>query len=152
MVEMRSEQFDWDRCLRGKRKHADWIACVIGLAHQLLRAEISDTPVEKRAKSLPRWLVPAVLKQWGVGAGMSHAETLSFSFPRRFFKPAAFLNALREHWRNPVQASVEMDAWFSNTPRTFLQMGAAVSRLPEFARTVVPEIRARTQLLNSIEE
>ena len=100
MVETRSENFDWDRCLRGKRKTADWIACVIGLAHQLLGAEISATPVENRARSLPAWVVRAVLKQWGVGPGMSHSETLSFSFPRRFFKPAAFLSALREHWRN----------------------------------------------------
>ena len=148
MVETRREDFDWDRCLQGKRKSADWVACVIGLAHQLLGAEVSGTPVEKRATNLPDWLLIAVLRQWGAGAGMSHAETLSFSLPRRVSQPSALLSALREHWRNPIQASVEMNASFSNTPRKVLQIGAAISRLHRFASAVIPEIkRARSRLV-----
>jgi len=141
MVESASSEFDWDRCLSGKRKHADWIACVIGLAHQLLDAEITGTPVEKRAKNLPRWLAPAVLKQWGQGPGMSFAENLSFSLPRRLLKPAALMRAMREHWRNPIQASVEMNAWFDESPRPLLQFGSAFLRIPEFARFLGQEIR-----------
>ncbi len=153
MVETRSENFDWDRCLRGKRKHADWIAGVIGLAHQLLGADVSDTPVTQSAKDLPAWLMPAVLKQWGLGAGMSHAETLSFSIPRRLFKPGAFLDALREHWRNPIQASVEMNAWFDNKPRLTFQIAAAISKMPGLAGNLIPEMnRARLHLLNSIQD
>jgi hypothetical protein len=146
MVETRKEDFDWDRCLQGKRKVADWVACVIGLAHQLLGAEISGTPVETRATNLPAWLVTAVLKQWGGGVGMSHAETLSFSLPRRLTKPSALVDALREHWRNPIQAAVEMNASFGKTPRKILQLGAALSRVPKFANAVIPEIkRTRTR-------
>jgi len=141
MVESASSEFDWDRCLSGKRKHADWIACVIGLAHQLLGAEVTGTAVEKRAKNLPGWLAPAVLKQWGQGTGMSFAENLSFSLPRRLFKPGALMRAMREHWRNPIQASVEMNAWFNETPRPFLQFGSAFLRIPEFARFFGQEIR-----------
>lgn len=141
MVETRSENFDWDYCLRGKRKSADWIACVIGLAHQLLGAEISGTPVEKRAKDLPGWLVSAVLKQWGAGAGMSHAQRLSLSFPRRLLKPAALLSALREHWRNPIQASVEMNAWFNNSPRGLLQLSSVFLHIPRFVRNFGQEVR-----------
>lgn len=141
MVESRSADFDWDRCLAGKRKHADWIACVIGLAHQLLLAEVAGTPVEKRANDLPRWLAPAVLRQWSDGAGMSFSENLSFSFPRRLLKPSALANALKEHWRNPVQATVEMNAWFNDAPRRPLQFAAACSRIPEFARYFGREIR-----------
>jgi hypothetical protein len=79
---------------------------------------------------------------------MSHAETLSFSLPRRLSKPSALLSALREHWRNPIQASVEMNASFSNTPRKVLQLGAAISRLPKFASALIPEInKARTKVV-----
>ena len=141
MVELAGSEFDWDRCLGGKRKHADWIACVIGLAHQLLGAEVAGTPVEKRAKNLPGWLAPAILKQWSEGPGMSFAENLSFSLPRRLLKPAALFRTMREHWRNPIQASVEMNAWFNESPRPLLQFGSAFLRIPEFARFFGQEIR-----------
>ena len=141
MVESAGTSFDWDRCLRGTRKYADWVLCVIGLAHQLLGANVAGTPAEKRAKTLPRWLTRAVLRQWGKGPGMSFAENLSFSVPRRLLHPGSLACSLREHWRNPIQASFEMNAWFSNSPRTFLQLGSVFLRIPEFARYFGREIR-----------
>ena len=141
MVESTGPGFDWDRCLRGSRKYADWIACVIGLAHRLLGAQVDGTPVAKRAKSLPGWLTEAVLTQWAKGPGMSFAETLSFSLPRRLLKPTALARSLREHWRNPIQASVEMNASFSDTPRGLLQFGSLFLRLPDFVKYFGREIR-----------
>jgi len=141
MVENAGAGFDWDRCLGGNRKYADWIACVIGLAHQLLGAEINGTPVAKRAKSLPRWLTNTVLAQWEKGAGMSGAENLSFAVPRRLLKPSALARSVREHWRNPIQASVEMNAWFTESPRGLLQFGSVFLRMPEFVRYFGREIR-----------
>lgn len=141
MVESAGSGFDWDRCLGESPKHADWIACAIGLAHQLLGADVSGTPVEKRARVLPGWLSNAVLRQWERAQGMSVAQNLSFSFPRRLGNPAALARALGEHWRNPIQASVEMNAWFSRSPRAVLQFGSALRRVPQFARHFGREIR-----------
>jgi putative nucleotidyltransferase-like protein len=141
MVESAGSGFDWDRCLGGSRKHADWVACVIGLAHQLLGAEVAGAPVAKRAKSLPGWLTNAVLTQWAKGAGMSSAENLSFSFPRRLLKPSALVRSFREHWRNPIQASVEMNASFSDTPRGILQFSSLFRRFPDFVKYFGREIR-----------
>ena len=141
MVEDRPADFDWDRCLTGKRKYADWITCVIGVAHQLLGANVAGTPAEARAVRLPKWLVPAVLRQWGQASGMSQTANLSFSFPRRFMSPPALYEALKEHCRNPVQASVEMNAPFNNAPRAPLQFAAAFLRVPDFVRYFGREIR-----------
>jgi len=141
MVESRAANFDWDRCLAGKRKYAEWIACVIGLARELLSADISGTPVQARARNLPRWLAPAVLRQWGDASGMSQTANLSFSFPRRLRRPTALYQALREHWRNPVQASIEMNAPFNNVPRVPVQLAAAFRRVPDFFRHFGREIR-----------
>jgi hypothetical protein len=141
MTERAGPGFDWDLCLRGDRKHADWIACAIGLAHELLGAEVNGTPVDKGAGGLPHWLIPAVLKQWEKGGGMSFAENLSFSLPRRLLNPRALMRALRDHWRNPVQASVEMNAWFNDAPRLPLQFGSAIKHIPRFAKYFGKEIR-----------
>ncbi|HEU5236518.1 MAG TPA: nucleotidyltransferase family protein, partial [Pyrinomonadaceae bacterium] len=140
MVESAGTAFDWDRCLRGTRKYADWIACTIGLAHQLLGANVTGTPVEKRAKALPKWLTTAVLRQWETGTGMSLFAD-RFSLSRRLLNPTALAGALREHWRNPIQASVEMNAWFNESPRSLLQLGSAFLRIPEFTRFFGQEIR-----------
>jgi Uncharacterised nucleotidyltransferase len=141
MIESCAANFDWDRCVLGKRKFAEWIACVIGLAHELLDADISGTPAEARGRNLPRWLAPAVLRQWGEASGMSQTANLSFSLPRRLLRPTAMYQALREHWRNPVQASIEMNAPFNNAPRVPLQLAAAFRRAPDFFRHLGREIR-----------
>ena len=141
MAESAESDFDWDRCLRGKEKHADWIACVIGLADQLLGADVSRTPAHKRAAALPRWLPRAVLRQWEQSAGMSFAENLSFSISRRLLKPAELIQAFREHWRNPIQASVEMNASFSDSPRGLLQVGSAFLQVPRLVTKLGRELR-----------
>jgi len=141
MVETQAANFDWDRCLTGKRKHADWIACTIGLARELLGAEVGGTPFAKRAGRLPGWLKPAVLRQWAQGSGMSTAESLSFTLPRRLREPGAFIEALRRHWRNPIQASVEMGAWFDDSPRYQLQIASALRQMPRFAHGIGKGLR-----------
>lgn len=140
-VESRGPDFDWDRCLKGKRRHADWIACAIGLAHELLGADLSGTPVEGRAQNLPRWLAPAVLTEWGRGVGMSHAENLRFSVRRPGPRPGRLVNALREHWRNPLQATVEVGASFDELPRAPLQLAAAFRLVPRLARELRQQVR-----------
>lgn len=141
VVETRPADFDWDRCLAGTRKYSDWIACAIGLAHQLLSADISGTPVEERARRLPRWLVPAVLRQWETGSGMSYADTLSGVIQSSLRDPSRLAGRLKQHWRNPIQASVEMNAWFNEFPRGPLQFAAAFWRVPEFARSLGRKFR-----------
>jgi hypothetical protein len=107
----------------------------------LLGAEVAGTPVAKRAKSLPLWLTRAVLAQWAHGQGMSVAENLSFSLPRRLLKPKALADAFREHWRNPIQASVEMNATFSDAPRGIWQFSSLFRRFPDFVKYFGREIR-----------
>jgi hypothetical protein len=139
-IESRPSNFDWDRCFFGKQKYVDWIACVIGLAHQLLGADIAGTPVEARANQLPRWLVPAVLQQWEAGSGMSSAATLRIALPRATH-PAKLTAALKEHWRNPIQASFELGAQFDDRPRLPLQFAAGIKRLPNLTRELTRRFR-----------
>ncbi|HEY6046251.1 MAG TPA: nucleotidyltransferase family protein, partial [Pyrinomonadaceae bacterium] len=64
-LETRAKDFNWEVCLGRDRRQADWVGCTLGLASQLLGADCKHTPVEKKARHLPRWLAPAVLAQWG---------------------------------------------------------------------------------------
>jgi len=143
IVESRPGDFDWSRCLGATPRYADWIACAIGLAHQLLDADISGVPVEERARKLPSWLVPAVLRQWGAGAGMSYADKAALTVQAGRLRPHGLMTAWREHWRNPIQATVELSAAFNERSRAPLQLAAGLKRLPKFTRDLVRNLRTR---------
>ncbi len=117
-LETRDVHFDWDVCL-GAGRERDYIACAIGLAHALLGAKIEGTPVEERAKRLPRWLVPTVLRQWENPDPRRH-------FPppmmRGLWKnPHLLAEAVRGRWIDPLEATMLMNGTFDETPRVVYQ-------------------------------
>lgn len=128
-LESRPGNFDWDRALYGSHRRTDWVACAIGLAHQLLGVRVDDTPVQARAMNLPRWLLPTVLSQWGAGQ-TPHG---SRSGMRHYFRnPAGVLKAIRIRWPNAIEATVYLRGPFNDLPRLPFQIGDAVLRTAKF--------------------
>ena len=119
-VENRPADFDWDLCLGKDSRKADWIACTIGLAHQLLGAHVEDTPVAGRAKRLPGWLIPAVLKQWEKPCAADHhpPELMLATLRHR----TGLLRAIRGRWPDPIQATIWMGGSFNELPRLPFQL------------------------------
>jgi hypothetical protein len=121
-LESRPDDFDWDRCLSGSRRHADWVACAIGMAHRVLGARLDGIPVAARARRLPRWLVPPILKEWG-----TPCET-----PRQVAAylrhPLLLSRELQYHWPNPIEATMTVQGPFNQVPRLVFQIGHIVSR------------------------
>jgi hypothetical protein len=138
-LESRPPTFDWDRCLRGDRRRADWVVCTLGLAHQLLGARIEDTPAAERARNLPRWLAPVVLRQWGQGYRMPHWMAPDVRHPLRS------LRGLHHHWRNPIQGTVEVGGPFNDWPRLPFQVAACARRTAQFVAELPAWRRAGTQ-------
>jgi hypothetical protein len=130
MVESLPANFDWGLCLGGDRLQADWVACTIGLAHRLLGARVADTPVSQRAASLPKWLAPAVLKQWKWSRAIDHTppELMSISLRHLTHIP----KALYQRWPNPVRATFNLKAPFNELPRLPFQVGEYVSQFFSF--------------------
>ncbi len=127
-VESRKDNFDWQRCL-GKVKHqGDWVLCTIRLAHELLGADISNTPAEN--KKLPKWLVPTVLKQWEKPCSIDHAppELIMTSLRHLTHIP----KAIRDRWPDPISASVRMNAPFNELPRLPFQIANYLVSLTRF--------------------
>jgi hypothetical protein len=124
-VESRGAGFDWERCLSRDRQQSDWVACAIGLAHQLLGVAIDGTPVERRAGRLPSWLVPGVLKQWR--AVTMHRR---YNAPVRIGlrHPVEVLRGLRYHWPNPIEGTIGVGGSFNELPRLPFQLADCLLR------------------------
>jgi len=125
-VEALPSDFDWDRFLAGSRRRTEWALCALGLAQNLLDAGLEVRPAAERARRVPRWLVPAVLDQWGT--------TLRWPNRRPFVlavlaHPAGALGELRRRWPDPVLASVHCHARFNDWPRLPLQLATFVARV-----------------------
>ena len=110
-VEMRPPDFDWARCLGPSRRVAHWVICAIGLANRLLGARVNDTPFSARAGHLPRWLAPAVLRQWG----KEHRALAPLASHLRH--PGRLLAEMPAHWPNGIQATVALRRSFNAWPR-----------------------------------
>lgn len=113
-------EFDWERCLGDDRREAHLVACVIGLAHQLLNAKLDAVPLAVRTKRLPRWLAPSVLKSWNNPSTDFHEpQRLAHTYLR---DPRGLLEGMRLRWRTPVRASMDVRASFNNIPRLPIQV------------------------------
>jgi hypothetical protein len=121
LLERRLDDFDWDRCLAGSAREADWIACAIGLAHQLLGVDLEYTPVTRRARDLPRWLVTTVVEEWGAPMKSLPQLVRYLNDPRRWIRD--FRKELSRHWPNPIEATMTLRGPFNRLPRLPFQVG-----------------------------
>ncbi|MDT4968132.1 MAG: hypothetical protein QOJ64_2869 [Acidobacteriota bacterium] len=131
-VEALPEEFDWSYCLGNNRSRSDAIICSIAVAHQLLGADIDQTPAARKTRDLPRWLVPAILKEWGSPQpSMSGRHRAPIASYIRY--PYKILRGLRDRWPNPIEATVGMRGPFNDFPRLPFQIGSCLARAATFA-------------------
>lgn len=135
--------FDWSVCLGRNPVHAAWVGVAIGLAHELLGVDISQTPFA--GKQLPRWLAPAVLKQWAVGSAEGRERSADYTdyadktaYQRSTSLFTAYLRNLRtvvvdlcRRWDNPIRSVAAVGGQFNDRSRFRYRVAEMFARLPE---------------------
>jgi hypothetical protein len=122
---------DWELCLRGKPQRAGWVVCAVGLAQNLLGADLSAMPIADAGERLPRWMKPSVLRIWadprGRGAIIPPPLHASLSHPVRAARE------LRSRWPpNPIHATLEVNGAFNDLPRLPYQAANFLARTGRF--------------------
>lgn len=128
-AEAAGDGFDWDLCVRGRRRDARAVLCAVGLAGRLLGAQLPNPSVARQATRLPAWLVPAVLRQWGTPYTRYTDRPLASCLTG---SPRELMRALRRRWPNPVEATANTGAPFNGLPRLPVQLADCVGRLARF--------------------
>ena len=143
-----SSEFDWATCLGPNPVHDNWVGVAVGLAHELLGVDISQTPFA--GKQLPDWLAPAVLQQWGgrrsgqkaVGSGqkavqspMSKVQGLRFDqrsrLDRLWTLDFGHWSDLYRRWDNPIRATAAVGGRFDERSRLPYRLAELIARTPE---------------------
>jgi hypothetical protein len=114
--------FDWSRFFGEDPVEADWLACTLVLAHRLLGAEISHTPVVSKAEHMPAWLVPQVLK--------NRQDFLARDRPMISYlrQPKALIPAMLKRWPDPIQTTTLYHLPLDETSRLPYQLREVVRR------------------------
>jgi hypothetical protein len=133
-LEARPADFDWARCLGPNRRRADWVACTLGLAHELLEARVEDTPVAARAKNLPSWLRPAALRQWARCQGPGPLGTVVAFVASHWRRPRDIIAHARLRWDMPIAATIALRGPLNEFPRGPFQLGLALAHIPLWCR------------------
>lgn len=128
-IESLSPDFDWSTCLGRNRTRADWIACAIGLARDLLGANTNRVTALPGTREIPHWLIQNVRKQWehpfaGNQAPMNHPVPMAGVLRN----PSTLLEALRQRWPDPILATVSVNGQFNSLPRLPYQLSNCLAR------------------------
>jgi len=130
LLESMTADFDWNLCLGQSRRRANWILSAIGLAHELVGAEIADDAIAARAREIPAWLARSVLKEWETPFAIDQPP-MSHRAPMRSYlrHPRGFLSDLAHRWPNPILATVSVNGEFNRWPRLPYQLGNCFLRV-----------------------
>lgn len=143
-IESRTERFDWDRFLRSGDSRSDAVLLAVALAHRLLGADITGTPLLERVGSLPAWMIPSVLIEWGT-LRTPHGLRQPMSTCLRQIRTA--IDQLRSRWPNAVEATVAVGGPFNEWPRLPFKIAASAARTLGFAFQLSRAIGARCSLI-----
>jgi len=127
VLESREANFDWKIFFGRDEIRADWLACVLGLAHKLLGARLDDSPISQRAAQLPEWLPCAILRRWSRWYNSDYRDEVWTSLWSHKTQPLRFLEDA--YFRcDPIRATVDLEGRFDNNPRLPYQFAALARR------------------------
>lgn len=128
-TETRPAGFDWNLCLGTNERSRNYVVCTLMLAKHLLMANLDGVPETAFAKQMPAWLLPAVLKEWRV---RSMYQRHRFPLTSAWRRPITTLRRIRSHWPSAIEATINLNAAFDETPRWPLQVGSCFRRAHDF--------------------
>ena len=138
-IEQRSDRFDFDRLFAGDRWRRQCVLAAIGLAGELLDANVSAVPGLAGGRAIPAWLVPAILKQWETPYRWPIGRPLVG--PSILRRPSTIFREARRRWPGAVESTVNLRAPWNDFPRFPFQFAQMLRMLPAIPRQIFAETR-----------
>jgi hypothetical protein len=130
MLDGMTSDFDWGYFLSGDRTRSAWVMCVLAVARRLLGADFGGNSTYTAKVEPPRWLVPAVVREWG---RERYPERQLVDYLR---SPKLLPGAVKRRWPGPIQASFPRHSPSERLPVMGWQLGAFLRRAGRFGLRV----------------
>jgi hypothetical protein len=142
-LESAAPGFDWERSLGEDPRVASWVRAAVGLARELVAAEIpAGAPAFERP---PKWISDEVLRIWGVGEAhvrdwslLSDAPIGSVLRTSSLRRPVEPLRALRARWPSAFVYTIASGRPFARRRPVLPRVGVSLRRA---ARCLAPDSR-----------
>jgi hypothetical protein len=133
LLQNNAERFDWESCFDSiDENRREWIIKTIAVVHKYHGLDVSKMPFAGEINSIPRWFEKSLEKEWSSGTRLQPIHV--------------FIGKKKEFWKqlkkrfppNAIQATVEMQGKFDESPRIYYQIGSIILRLkPSIKRTLL---------------
>jgi len=136
LLKNHEDDFDWERCL-GKLSAArrGWIVktvAVIDREHRLDRAKI---PFAGELDRIPGWLTRTLAKEWATATRLLPLQTVIGD------RRALWQQIRKRIPPNAIQATIEMEGRFDDSPRICYQLGSVYARVRPSVRRILGALR-----------
>jgi len=147
LLQNNTQRFDWEKCFEFiGRNRRDWIIKTIAIVHRYHPMDVSKMPFAGELQTIPKWFLKALEKEWA-------SDT-------RLMPIHVFLENRQEFWKqlkkrlppNAIQATIEMEGKFDESPRIFYQLGSILLRLKPSIRRTLRFLKGRLQKNNNKDE
>jgi hypothetical protein len=142
-VESVSDDFDWDLCLGGDSRQANWICAALMLSHKLLRADLSKIPAGIRTVNFPPYLEAEILNHWAAGYTKNYEPIADVERQMDTYlsRPRGILRGLAERWPSPLSAAVYSRQPINRLPRLPFLVKMLFPRMIRFALRLPQQLR-----------
>jgi hypothetical protein len=131
LLESSKAAFNWELCLGSDACRARWIGCTIALARDLLGARIPPGAPPCVTSNPPGWFTRTILREWS-DPSAPNAASFELLIPELRARPWKLKSAVRDRWRNAIQATVDCNSAFDALPRWPYQLWDGISRAHRF--------------------
>ena len=134
-VANRPVDFDWTICLDSVSSiRRQWIIVTILATHKYLGLDISGLPFVDSHDELPRWMQRCLEREWRSDVRLLPLQTV-LKDPKKFW-----IQIRKRIPPNPIQATVETEGKFDESPRFKYQLLDILKRTVPSAKRLVPAI------------
>ena len=129
-------RFDWNRFLEPVSNYRRrWLVCTLGITNRYLGLDLSGTPIESEAKTIPDWLIKYVEKSWK--SGFTHVP-----LEVALFRPGELFTQLSNRFfPNPISSTIEMEGSFDAKTRIHYKVASFVKRIRPSVRRMSSTIK-----------
>lgn len=136
LIKNHASEFDWISCFEGiSENRKDWIIKTISLVESEYELDGIDFPFETNSDLIPQWLFKTLRKEWTSEVRLIPIHTL-------LGKPRELWKQLKKRFPpNAIQATIDMEGRFDDTPRFFYQIGSILIRTVPSVKRILSSLK-----------